>query len=131
MTDERKRSADVYELLKDHRQWVERKFDSLGESVDEIADVQTRMGRFEETQSMVVETVDVLADSVIGNKIPDPYNPEKWKLNGKGRPERDTTTGLAHLATKLKWQNQLWKFVGQLAAILGGVALIVVAFGGS
>ncbi len=130
MTD-RKRAEDVYLLLEEHRTWVEAKFDSLGESVDEIADVQIRMERFEETQGMVVETVDVLADSVIGNKIPDPYNPSEWKLNGKGRPERDTTTGLAHMARKLRWQNQLWRFVGQLAAILGGVALIVVVAGGS
>lgn len=130
MTD-RKRAEDVYLLLEEHRTWVEAKFDSLGESVDEIADVQIRMERFEETQGMVVETVDVLADSVIGNKIPDPYNPSEWKLNGKGRPERDTTTGLAHMARKLRWQNQLWRFFGQLAAILGGVALIVVVAGGS
>ncbi len=131
MTDERKRAEDVYLLVEEHREWVEAKFDSLGESVDEITDVQMRMGRFEETQGMVVETVDVLADSVIGNKIPDPYNPSEWKLNGKGRPERDTTTGLAHMARKLKWQNQLWKFIGQLGAILGGMALILSVFGGS
>ncbi len=121
MTEDRKRAEDVYALLKNHRIWVEGQFSELVERVD----------GFEIAQGMVVETVDVLADSVIGAKIPDPYNPDKWKLNGKGRPERDTTTGLAYMARKLRWQNQLWKFVGQLAAILGGVALIIVAFGGS
>ncbi len=124
MTEDRKRAEDVYALLEDHREWVVGQFNGLSELTDEIGEMRSK-------QIIIEETVDVLADSVIGKKIPDPYNPTKWKLNGKGRPERDTTTGLAHMARKLRWQNQLWKFIGQLAAMLTGVALIVSAFGGS
>ena len=124
MTEDRKRAEDVYALLEDHREWVVGQFNGLSELTDEIGEVRSK-------QIIIEETVDVLADSVIGNKIPDPYNPSEWKLNGKGRPERDTTTGLAYMVRKLRWQNQLWKFIGQLAAMLTGVALIVSAFGGS
>lgn len=124
MTEDRKRAEDVYALLEEHREWVVGQFNGLSELTDEIGEMRSK-------QIIIEETVDVLADSVIGDKIPDPYNPSEWKLNGKGRPERDTTTGLAYMARKLRWQNQLWKFIGQLAAMLTGVALIVSAYGGS
>ena len=107
-TEERKRVEDVYALVKD----LEQEHQQLMIDVPEIKD-----------------TVDVMADVVIGPKIPDPNRPNEWKMNGKGRYERDANGGLLHMAHKLRWQNQLWKFVGQLAAILTGVALIVKEFG--
>ena len=109
MTEERKRAEDVYALVKD----LEQEHQQLMKDVPEIKD-----------------TVDVMADVVIGPKIPDPNRPNEWRVNGKGRYERDSKQGLAHIARKLSWQNQLWKFIGQLAAILTGVALIVGTFGG-
>ncbi len=131
MTEDRKRAEDVYELVED-----------LMQRVNSVASLQALAGgegefkqRLQEHEQLMVDvpeikdTVDVMADVVIGPKIPDPNRPNEWKMNGKGRYERDANGGLAHMTHKLRWQNQLWKFVGQLAAILTGVALIVKEFG--
>lgn len=40
------------------------------------------------TQNRIETTVDVLADYVVGPKIPDPLNPGKWLINGRGEPMR-------------------------------------------
>ena len=66
MTD-RKRSEDVYELVK--------VFDK-------------RLIEVEVTQTRIEVTVDVLADHVIGPRIPNPLNPDEWLLNGRGEPLR-------------------------------------------
>ncbi len=40
------------------------------------------------TQRRIETTVDVLADYVIGEKIPDPLNPNQFLINGRGEPLR-------------------------------------------
>ena len=40
------------------------------------------------TQKRIETTVDVLADYVIGPRIPDPLNPGEWLINGRGEPLR-------------------------------------------
>ncbi len=40
------------------------------------------------TQRRIETTVDVLADYVIGPRIPDPLNPDEWLINGRGEPLR-------------------------------------------
>ena len=40
------------------------------------------------TQRRIETTVDVLADYVIGPRIPDPLNPGEWLINGRGEPLR-------------------------------------------
>ena len=40
------------------------------------------------TQNRIETTVDVLADHVIGEKIPDPLNPGEFLINGRGEPLR-------------------------------------------
>ncbi len=40
------------------------------------------------TQKRIETTVDVLADYVIGPRIPDPLNPGNWLINGRGEPLR-------------------------------------------
>ena len=47
----------------------------------QIDDLDRRLVRIE-------TTVDVLADHVIGPRIPDPLNPGKWLINGRGEPMR-------------------------------------------
>ena len=66
MTD-RLRPEDVYELVK--------VFDK-------------RLIEVEVTQTRIEVTVDVLADHVIGPRIPNPLNPDEWLLNGRGEPLR-------------------------------------------
>ena len=40
------------------------------------------------SQGRMEITVDVLADHVIGEKIPDPLNPGQFLINGRGEPMR-------------------------------------------
>ena len=96
MTD-RRRSEDVYALVQE-----------LGSRLDKISAVVVSAGgetmivqRIQEheqlmvtvpqvvaTQRRIETTVDVLADYVIGPKIPNPLNPDEWLVNGRGEPLR-------------------------------------------
>jgi len=139
-----KTAEDVYDLLVKHQEWTQQEFAKVEAQIAAYYALRNDMGgddvimrMVEEHQAMyatlpiLVDTVDVLADVVIGEKIPDPIRKGQFLINGTGIPMRDPKTGLAHKARSLRWQNQFWKFVGQLAAILTGVAFIVMAFGGA
>ena len=47
-----------------------------------------RLAEVEGTQNRMEVTIDVLADHVIGPRIPNPLNPDEWLLNGRGEPLR-------------------------------------------
>ncbi len=97
MTEDRKRAEDVYLLVVD-----------LGARLDRVTAVMTSVGGEEQirqriqeheqlmidvptiraTQRRIETTTNVLADYVIGPRIPDPLNPDEWLINGRGEPMR-------------------------------------------
>jgi len=67
MTDERIRSEDVYELVETR-----------------LNDLEASSSNFQATQDRMEITLDVLADKMIGPKIPDPLRPGEFVINGRG-----------------------------------------------
>ena len=51
-------------------------------------DVYELVSGFDKRLDRIEVTVDVLADHVIGPRIPNPLNPDEWLLKGRGEPMR-------------------------------------------
>ena len=118
MTDERRRSEDVYELVED----LSKRLDSLtairnavgGDSmirqrVQEHEQLMVNVPKIQAAQDRIETTVDVLADYVIGEKIPDPLNPGEFLINGRGEPLRKP---------KPKWPRWLGEALRTSAVVL-------------
>ena len=56
--------------------------------IQEHEQLMITVPRIEAIQRRVETTIDVLADHVVGPKIPDPLNPDRWLINGRGEPMR-------------------------------------------
>ena len=103
MTDERSLD-EVYGLV----QGLTSQFDALSavrEQAGGTEEIAQRIREHEELMQAVPrleESVDVLTDYVVGDKIPDPLHPGEFLINGRGQPMRDTSTGMkAQVATML------------------------------
>lgn len=123
MTKERT-AEDVYELVEE-----------LGGKIEEMVELREQVGgeveimaRIQEHEQLMIEvpeiketvervevTVDVLADKMIGEKIPDPLRPGEFLINGRGEPMRKP---------KPKWP--LW--IGQAIIQFFGVAAALLLF---
>ncbi len=84
--------------------------------------VETRLDHLEESSSQFREsqermevTIDVLADKMIGPKIPDPLRPGEFVINGRGEFMRKT---------RPKWP----KWIGQALIQSFGVATALLLF---
>ena len=97
MTDDRKRAEDVYELVE--------RFDD-------------RLGQVEVTQYRIETTVDVLADHVIGPRIPDPLSPDEWLINGRGEPMRKP---------KPRWPRWVGQVVIQTVTLVTALVILITA----
>ncbi len=124
-TEDRKRAEDVYLLV------VE-----LGTRLDKVTAVMTSVGgddlirqRIQEHEQLMIEvpvirvtqnrietTVDVLADYVIGPKIPDPLNPGDWLINGRGEPMRKP---------KPRWPRWLAQAVIQTITLATALVILI------
>ncbi len=95
---------EVYGLVED----LTEQFDALSavrEQAGGNGEIIQRVREHEELMLAVPrleESVDVLTDYVVGEKMPDPLHPGEFLINGRGQPMRDQTTGLkAQVATML------------------------------
>ncbi len=131
MTDnnERKRAEDVYALVQE-----------LGKKLAKVSAVMVSAGgetmiiqRIQEHEQLMVEvpemratqnrietTVDVLADYVIGEKIPDPLNPGEFLINGRGEPMRKP---------KPKWPRWLGEALRTSAVVLVSLLTFLATLG--
>ena len=113
MTDdiERKRAEDVYALVQE----LGTRLDSMGDEdqirqrVQEHEQMMIEVPQIAVTQHRIETTVDVLADYVIGEKIPDPLNPGQFLINGRGEPMRKP---------KPKWPRWLGEALRTSAVVL-------------
>ena len=87
MTD-RKRSDDMYEL---------------------VVELGGRLDRVE-------ITVDVLADYVVGPKIPDPLDPGEWLINGRGEPLRKS---------KPRWPRWAGQVAIQVVTLVTALVILI------
>ncbi len=94
MTEERKSSKDVYEL------------------------VETRLDALEKSQDRMEITVDVLADKMIGEKIPDPLRPGEFLINGRGEPMRKA---------RPKWPTWIGQAIIQAFGVTAALLLFLAA----
>lgn len=123
MTDERT-AKDVYELVEE-----------LGGKIEDMAELRERVGgdveimaRIREHEQLMIDvpemketverteiTVDVLADKMIGEKIPDPLRPGEFLINGRGEPMRKA---------RPRWPS----WIGQAVIQFFGVAAALLLF---
>ena len=96
-TEGRKRSEDVYELLQEFGSRLDKVTavmvsvggeDQIKQRVQEHEQLMIDVPEIRATQRRVEVTIDVLADHVVGPKIPNPLNPDEWLVNGRGEPMR-------------------------------------------
>ncbi len=97
-TGDSRSPEDVYEL-------VETRLDNL----------ETSSSQFRESQERMEVTIDVLADKMIGPKIPDPLRPGEFVINGRGEFMRKA---------RPKWP----KWIGQALIQSLGVATALLLF---
>ncbi len=86
----------------------ERTFEDLYEMVEDSA---RRLDRVE-------ITVDVLADYTIGPKIPDPLDPARWLINGRGEPLRKP---------KPRWPKWVGQVVIQTVTLVTALVILIAA----
>ncbi len=128
-SEARKRAEDVYELVED-----------LGADLAKVTAVMVSAGgaemivqRVQEHEQLMIEvpimratqnrietTVDVLADHVIGEKIPDPLNPGKFLINGRGEPLRKPRS---------KWPRWLGEALRTSAVVLVSLLTFLATIG--
>ncbi len=96
-TEDRKRAEDVYLLVQDLGIRLDKISavmvsvggeDQIRQRIQEHEELMVTVPKMAATQRRIEITVDVLADYVIGRKIPDPLNPDEWLINGRGEPMR-------------------------------------------
>ena len=124
MTDdiERKRAEDVYALVQE----LGTRFDSMGDEdqirqrVQEHEQMMIEVPEIRATQNRIETTVDVLADYVIGAKIPDPLNPGLFLINGRGEPLRKS---------KSKWPRWLGEALRTSAVVLVSLLTFLATIG--
>ena len=129
MPEDRKRAEDVYELLSNHRTWVEGQFTTLHGRIDKMAELRLRaggdeeiLGRIQEHEQLMVtvpvmeQTIDALADKVIGEKIPDPLRPGEYLINGKGQPMRKPVRN---------WPGYVIRFMVQALGLATAVLILI------
>ena len=70
------------------------------------------------TQLRIETTVDVLADHVVGPRIPDPLNPGEWLINGRGEPLRKP---------KPRWPKWVGQVVIQTVTLVTALVILIAA----
>lgn len=70
------------------------------------------------TQKRIETTVDVLADYVIGPRIPDPLNPDEWLINGRGEPMRKP---------KPRWPRWVGQVLIQTVTLITALVILIAA----
>ena len=83
--------------------------DQIQQRVREHEQLMIEVPEIRATQRRIETTVDVLADYVIGEKIPDPLNPGQFLINGRGEPMRKP---------KSKWPRWLGEALRTSAVVL-------------
>ncbi len=124
-----KRAEDVYVLVME-----------LGSRLDKVTGVLNSVGGEDQLRKWVQEheelmitvpeiqasnyrmetTVDVLADYVIGEKIPDPLHPGEFLINGRGEPLRKP---------KPKWPRWLGEALRTSAVVLVSLLTFLATIG--
>jgi len=125
MTDERKRAEDVYELVQEIGNQLA-KVTAVMVSAGGEAMIVQRIQEHEQlmvtvpqvvvTQARIETTVDVLADYVIGPKIPNPLNPDEWLVNGRGEPMRKP---------KPRWPRWVGQALIQIVTLVTALVILV------
>lgn len=80
-----------------------------------LNDLEESSSQFQESQERMEVTIDVLADKMIGPKIPDPLRPGEFVINGRGEFMRKA---------RPRWP----KWVGQVIIQAFGVATALLLF---
>ncbi len=70
------------------------------------------------TQRRIETTVDVLADYVIGPRIPDPLDPDRWLVNGRGEPMRKP---------KPRWPRWVGQALIQVVTLITALVILIAA----
>ncbi len=121
----RKRSEDVYLLVEDlvtELGKVTAVMISAGgeamiiQRIQEHEQLMVEVPVIRATQNRIETTVDVLADYVIGPKIPDPLNPGQWLINGRGEPLRKP---------KPRWPRWLIQAVIQTITLATALVILI------
>lgn len=130
MTDEhRKRSEDVYELVVEFGSRLDKISavmvsaggeEMIVQRIQEHEQLMVTVPEIRATQRRVETTIDVLADYVIGEKIPDPLNPDQFLINGRGEPLRKP---------KPKWPRWLGEAIRTAAVVLVSLFTYLIAIG--
>ncbi len=68
------------------------------------------------TQRRIETTVDVLADYVIGPRIPDPLDPGEWLINGRGEPLRKS---------KPRWPRWAGQVAIQVVTLVTALVILI------
>ncbi len=127
--NERKRAEDVYALVQELSSQLGKvtavMISAGGEAmiiqrIQEHEQLMVTVPKIEATQSRVETTVDVLADYVIGEKIPDPLNPGQFLINGRGEPMRKP---------KPKWPRWLGEALRTSAVVLVSLLTFLATLG--
>lgn len=130
MTDEhRKRSEDVYELVVEFGTRLDRISavmvsaggeEMIRQRIQEHEQLMITVPEIRATQHRVETTIDVLADHVIGEKIPDPLNPGQFLINGRGEPIRKP---------KPRWPRWLGEAIRTSAVVLVSLLTFLATLG--
>ncbi len=83
--------------------------EAVQQRVQEHEQLMVTVPKIKATTDRMEITVDVLADYVIGEKIPDPLNPGQFLINGRGEPLRKP---------KSKWPRWLGEAMRTSAVVL-------------
>ncbi len=131
MTDDRHRTEDVYELVNDRMDSLEGRFDDLSLARDNLGGANEIVQRVREHEQLMIDvpemketverteiTVDVLADKMIGEKIPDPLRPGEFLINGRGEPMRNP---------RPKWPSWVGQAVIQALGVIAALLLFLAA----
>ena len=131
MTDDRHRTEDVYELVNDRMDSLEGRFDDLSLARDNLGGANEIVQRVREHEQLMVDvpemketverteiTVDVLADKMIGEKIPDPLRPGEFLINGRGEPMRKP---------RPKWPTWIGQAIIQAFAVAAALLVFLAA----
>ncbi len=86
----------------------------------EVPEIRATQNQMRATQNRIETTVDVLADYVIGEKIPDPLNPGQFLINGRGEPLRKP---------KPKWPRWLGEALRTSAVVLVSLLAFLATLG--
>ncbi len=92
--------------------------DQIRQQVREHEQLMIDVPAIRSTQKRIETTVDVLADYVIGPKIPDLLNPGEWLINGRGEPIRKP---------KPRWPKWVGQVVIQTVTLVTALVILIAA----